>query len=274
MAESVKEILSIYERWIRLMTLIHYAGLIVCRQILHNPIRNGLSKDKKKLFSALQQEYSRTNGSNKAWKLFPDQKQLLIPHDGETESDRFDISLIINVIYRFKCHKAETGLNGLLDKLKTFRNKWFHGGNPDLDLIPFRKEWKLIMQLFMDFSKVPFIELSISVLAELEFCPLHASNHFETYSLMSVLNIYQMKCKRLDLKSTSIEKKLNDLNQDVLNQRKENKLIINEIDLVWKSVILQNSERITQNSKRIEENSEAIKQLFQQTPCPGKSNYL
>ena len=118
-----------YEKWLRLIILIHHAGTKICHDLLHTKRR--FPNDGKELNKFLRINEKR---------IKPDkyQKLILYPPDQSTVESNFDITLYTKII---------KGLYGweydrLVGDLRNLRNKVWHKGNPNLTEEEFENLWE------------------------------------------------------------------------------------------------------------------------------------
>ena len=135
------KIFSQNEFWIRLVTLLKHAGIEVLRNIFHDPSYGGRSRDPATLYSELQPYESNVRNCLKKRILAQDQYDLIYPLNGKTDSNTFDITLLIFLIINCTRVKPPMGRKGWQEKtlddsdetigayilrLRKFRNKIIH----------------------------------------------------------------------------------------------------------------------------------------------------
>ena len=118
-----------YEKWLRLITLVHHAGKEICYKLLF--IERKLPTNGELLYEFLEINKER---------IKPDknQKVVLYPQNRNTDISEFDVSLYTKVIQ---------GLYGwyyqdLLKNLRMLRNRLFHKGRTKLTVEEFRDLWE------------------------------------------------------------------------------------------------------------------------------------
>ena len=124
---TVKDIYQNSERWLRLVTLIDYAGMYLCKEVLHT--KEGLPYDGAQLYSCLKIYKDKMR--------FKEQKEILCPSNGITDETKFDITLytsLIQVMFGFK-------YNALIKDLRDNRNELHHMANKDMSQSDFNKHW-------------------------------------------------------------------------------------------------------------------------------------
>ena len=116
------------EKWLRLVTLIDYAGRQLCQEVLHK--QEGLPCDGAQLYSKLE--------PYKGKMQYEDQKKILCPSNGITDESKFDLTLytkLISVMYK-------PTYDSLIQDLRDYRNHLYHMGNKDMSESTFDHEWK------------------------------------------------------------------------------------------------------------------------------------
>ena len=115
------------EKWLRLVTLIDYAGFKLCEEVLHK--KESLPYDGVQLYCKLK--------VYKDQMQYKDQKEILCPPDGVTDESKFDITLytrLIEVMFQSK-------YNLLINDLRKNRNHLYHMANKDISQSEFENEW-------------------------------------------------------------------------------------------------------------------------------------
>ena len=115
------------EKWLRLVTLIDYAGSKLCEEVLHK--KEGLPYDGRQLYCKLKVYKDKMQ--------YKDQKEILCPPNGVTDESKFDVTLytkLIEVMFRPK-------YNPLINDLRKKRNHLYHMANKDISQSEFEKEW-------------------------------------------------------------------------------------------------------------------------------------
>ena len=133
---TAKDISQEYENWLRLTTLVDFAGRSLCRNVLFKLEK--LPEDEVQLFKVLEPIKSKICH-------FQEQKEILCPSAGKTDHSKFDVTLftsILKVKYGNK-HKI------LVDDLRKARNQLFHKGNKSISDFRFNQLWKDISQMLV-----------------------------------------------------------------------------------------------------------------------------
>ena len=128
MASPVLSIWKCYEKWLRLMTLIDYAGKKICHDLLF--ITERLPVDGKLFYSILWRNEYRIKPNRY-------QRFILYPQSHRTDKSKFDISLYIRIIQGLCGNKYEQ----YLDNLRKLRNRLFHTGCTNLTETDFNTLW-------------------------------------------------------------------------------------------------------------------------------------
>ena len=122
-----------YEKWQRLVILVHHAGTKICHNLLHAERR--FPNDRTEL-----SEFVRINEKH----IKPDkyQKLILYPPDQRTVESNFDITLytkIIQGLYGWE-------YNRLVDDLRKLRNNIWYKGDPELIEEEFEILWQEVSE--------------------------------------------------------------------------------------------------------------------------------
>ena len=117
-----------YEKWLRIMTLVHYGGKKICYNLLHS--KESLPTDGGELYVYLT-----------FWRkdIKPDRSQaeVLYPANEITDETNFDISLYTRIIQGIYGEKYRR----LLQDLRKLRNSEFHRGKIQLTPVEFEEIW-------------------------------------------------------------------------------------------------------------------------------------
>ena len=134
MTSSVGNLWNRYEKWLRLMTVVHHSGKEICYNLLFTKRR--LPTDGKSLFNFLKINEKRIN---------PDehQKSILYPPNEKTDPFEFDIPLYTKIIQGYYGRYYYS----LVKDLRTLRNKMFHKGNAELTEKEFKDLWEEISRI-------------------------------------------------------------------------------------------------------------------------------
>ena len=117
-----------YEKWLRIMTLVHYGGKKICYKLLHSKEYFPSDGSKFYVYLSFWRQEIKPEGH---------QVEILFPANEITDETNFDISLytrIIQGIYGKKYKK-------LVQHLRTLRNSEFHRGKIHLTAVEFEKIW-------------------------------------------------------------------------------------------------------------------------------------
>ena len=123
-----KDITQEYENWLRLVTLVDFAGRSLCRDVLFN--KENKSEDEVELFKLLKPLESKICP-------FKDQLKILCPSTGKTDHSKFDVTLFTNIIKVLFKDKYIS----LVEDLKQARNRESHRGNKSLSDSDFSQLW-------------------------------------------------------------------------------------------------------------------------------------
>uniref|UniRef100_A0A7M5WTQ7 Uncharacterized protein n=1 Tax=Clytia hemisphaerica TaxID=252671 RepID=A0A7M5WTQ7_9CNID len=137
-----EQIAANYENWLRLMTLIHYVGFEICKNILHNIEK--LPVNGAQLYLALFRRQREFNKLLRKQVLHQDQFDLIFPANGSTDITQFDItlfSLVITVMFGKKKYKV------IVNELKKWRNEEFHQGEILMNQVDFNAKWNAFLLL-------------------------------------------------------------------------------------------------------------------------------
>ena len=126
--DTVKVIYQNHENCLRLVVLIDYGGLKLCKEVLHT--KEGLPEDGSQLYHELLPYKDKMQ--------YPDQKEILCPQSGITDESKFDITLYTKLIEKvFKARHRD-----LIKDLRQNRNNLHHMANKDISDPVFEKRWK------------------------------------------------------------------------------------------------------------------------------------
>ena len=121
------------ERWLCLVTLIDYAGLKLCKDVLHR--KEGLPDDGAQLYCRLKDFKNKMQ--------FKSQNEILSPTNGIIDESKFDITLytkLIEVMFKPK-------YDLLIKDLRENRNVLCHMANKDISESEFEKKWKHVCEI-------------------------------------------------------------------------------------------------------------------------------
>ena len=134
MAAINTNLLKEYEKWLRVATLIDFAGRNLCHTVLH--VTEQLSTDGVKLNQELE-------GLKSKICRFKDQQGILCPPSGIIDESKFDLTLYKSIIEK----KSPKRYNSLVTDLSKSRNSEFHRGNKSLSDKEFDQLWNDTTQM-------------------------------------------------------------------------------------------------------------------------------
>ena len=114
-------------RWLRLVSLIDYAGRELCAEVLHST--EGFPRDGRQLYGKLK--------SYKGKIQYKDQKEILCPSNGITDESKFDLTLYTNLLQVLFKDKY----NSMMNNLRKYRNELFHMGEKCMSESDFENKW-------------------------------------------------------------------------------------------------------------------------------------
>ena len=124
---SIKVVNQNQGNWLRLVVLIDYAGLKMCKEVLHT--KEDLPVDGRQLYHKLL--------PFKNEMLYDDEKEILCPPTGVTDESKFDITLYIQLIKKMFGGRYDL----LVSDFRKNRNNIYHIPNNDISDSDFEKEW-------------------------------------------------------------------------------------------------------------------------------------
>ena len=128
---TLLEIFQNSENWLRLVTLTDYAGVDLCKEVLHT--KEGLPTDGVKLYQKLKKDYNIKG-------LYREQEQIVFPKDENTDEGKFDITLYTCLIQQMFPSKYK----GLMRTLRDIRNGLCHMSDKKIPESDFQKRWNSI----------------------------------------------------------------------------------------------------------------------------------
>ena len=131
---TAKDISQEYENWLRLTTLIDFAGRSLCRDVLFN--KENLPENEVELLKVLEPLKSRIC-------RFKEQKEILCPSTGKTDQSKFDVTLFTSIIDVKYGNKYRL----LVTDLRDARNKLFHKGDKSISDFQFNQLWNDTSQM-------------------------------------------------------------------------------------------------------------------------------
>ena len=151
-----------YEKWLRIMTLIDFAGRRLCQDVLFT--QEKLPADGTLLYEELKDLKS-------AICRFPDQYEILCPANGITDHTKFDLTLLTSIINKKFGNKYKSLVNDLRDA----RNRECHRGNKILSAAEFEQLWNDTTDMLTQYG------FDVSLVNELKGCDI-----FSQYQLQDI----------------------------------------------------------------------------------------
>ena len=151
-----------YEKWLRIMTLIDFAGRRLCRDVL-------FTKEKLPTDGALL--YQELKDLKSTICRFQDQKEILCPANGITDHTKFDLTLLTSIIEK----KFGKKYKSLVSDLRAARNEEFHRGDKKLSTTEFEQLWNNTTDMLTQYG------FNISLVNELKCCDI-----FSQYQLQDI----------------------------------------------------------------------------------------
>lgn len=164
MAASNNNLLKEHEKWLRVATLIDFAGRHLCHTVLH--VKEQLSTDGAKLYQELE-------GLKSKICRFKDQQEVLCPSSGITDESKFDLTLYTSVIEK----KFPNKYNSLLTDLRKFRNSEFHRGNKSLSDKEFNQLWNSTTHMLESHG------FDLQLTGDLKTCDLSTDQQFKDIAM-------------------------------------------------------------------------------------------
>ena len=127
------DLVEIFEKngnWLRLVTLIDYAGVHLCKEVLH--AKEGLPTDGAKLYQRL--------GAYNIQRLNGTQREIVFPKTKKTDEDEFDLTLYTHLIQQM----FPSRYNNLITTLRGIRNDMYHMANKEISEVNFQIWWDRI----------------------------------------------------------------------------------------------------------------------------------
>lgn len=121
------------EKWLRLVTLIDYAGTVLCKDVLHR--KEGLPSDGAQLYHNFLPFKNEMQ--------FNDQKEILCPSNEITDESKFDITMYTGLIRAMFKQKYKS----LINDLRAKRNHLYHMANKNLSEKEFEDEWNNVCSM-------------------------------------------------------------------------------------------------------------------------------
>ena len=191
---STQKALDIYGYWMRLMTFINYAGLIVCHNTIQNPTY-GLPLDKKKLYTRLLLDCNTAKRNNAKWKLFSKQREILWPKSLETDVKKFDLTLSFLVIDKCIVLPNVDGID--LEKcfkdLQTLRNELCHTADAKMNDLEFENKWTLLEAVLTNLG------FDVKTVASLKDGPLDSYSYYWPSVMEAQLILLSQRLETLEI---------------------------------------------------------------------------
>ena len=164
MAAANNNLLKEHEKWLRVATLIDFAGRHLCHTVLH--VKEQLSTDGAKLYQELE-------GLKSKICRFKDQQEVLCPSSGITDESKFDLTLYTSIIEK----KFPNKYNSLLTDLRKSRNSEFHRGNKFLSDREFNQLWNNTAQMLESHG------FDLQLIGDLKTCDLSTDQQFKDIAM-------------------------------------------------------------------------------------------
>ena len=164
MAAANNNLSKDYEKWLRLVTLIDFAGTDLCRTVLHT--KEHLPTDGAKLYKELKGLESETC-------RYKCQQEILCPPNGITDENNFDLTLYTSIIDKKFPKKYES----LVTDIRNFRNREFHRGNKNLSDVEFNQLWNDATQMLQNHG------FDLQLVSSLRTCDLFLDNQYKDIAM-------------------------------------------------------------------------------------------
>ena len=164
MAAINTNLLKEYEKWLRVATLIDFAGRNLCHTVLH--VKEQLSTDGAKLYQELE-------GLKSKICRFKDQQDILCPPSGITDESKFDLTLYTSIIEK----QFPKKYNSLVTDLRKSRNSEFHRGNKSLSDKEFDQLWNDTTQMLESHG------FDLQLVGNLKTCDLSTDQQFKDIAM-------------------------------------------------------------------------------------------
>ena len=164
MAVTNNNLFKEYEKWLRVATLIDFAGRHLCHAVLHT--KEHLPTDGAKLYKELE-------GFKSKICRYKDQQEILFPSNGITDENKFDLTLYTSIIDK----KFPKKYDSLVTDLRNSRNTEFHRGNKKLSDLEFTQLWNDITQMLQKHG------FDLQLVGSLRKCDLSLDNQFKDIAM-------------------------------------------------------------------------------------------
>ena len=164
MAVANNNLFQDYEKWLRLATLIDFAGRHLCHTVLH--AKEHLPTDGAELYKELE-------GFKSKICRYKDQQEILCPSNGITDESKFDVTLYTNIIEK----KFPKRYDSLVTDLRNARNTECHRGNKKISDSEFNQLWNDTTQMLQKHG------FDIQLVGSLRTCDLSSDNQFKDIAM-------------------------------------------------------------------------------------------
>ena len=164
MAVANNNLFQDYEKWLRLATLIDFAGRHLCHTVLH--AKEHLPTDGAELYKELE-------GFKSKICRYKDQQEILCPSNGITDENKFDVTLYTNIIEK----KFPKRYDSLVTDLRNARNTECHRGNKKISDSEFNQLWNDTTQMLQKHG------FDIQLVGSLRTCDLSSDNQFKDIAM-------------------------------------------------------------------------------------------
>ena len=164
MAVANNNLFQDYEKWLRLATLIDFAGRHLCHTVLH--AKEHLPTDGAELYKELE-------GFKSKICRYKDQQEILCPSNGITDENKFDVTLYTNITEK----KFPKRYDSLVTDLRNARNTECHRGNKKLSDSEFNQLWNDTTQMLQKHG------FDIQLVGSLRTCGLSSDNQFKDIAM-------------------------------------------------------------------------------------------
>ena len=164
MAAANNNLFKEHEKWLRVVTLIDFAGRHLCYTVLHT--KEQLPTDGAKLYKELE-------GLKSKICRYEDQKETLCPSNGITDENKFDLTLYTSIIDK----KFPKKYHSLVSDLRKSRNTEFHRGNKNLSDLEFNQLWNDTTQMLQKHG------FDLQLIGNLRISDLSLDNQFKDIAM-------------------------------------------------------------------------------------------
>lgn len=164
MAAANPSLFKKHEKWLRVVTLIDFAGKYLCQEVLHQ--REQLPIDGAKLYQELV-------GLKSKICRYKNQYDVLCPPNGITDETKFDLTLYTSIIQE----KFPNKYYSLVKDLRDARNREFHRGSKSLSDTEFDQLWKGTTEILQRHG------FNLQLLGNLKTCDLSIDQQFKDITM-------------------------------------------------------------------------------------------